>query len=58
MIRKYVSSCDVCRILKGRVDVPIKPQTAPIAKQPFETVAINLVDPLVETCGGNRYILS
>ena len=54
MIHKYLRNCDVCLILKGRVDVPIKLQTAPIAKQPLETDAIDFVGPLVQTDGGNR----
>ena len=56
MISKHIRNCDVCRILKGRVDVPIQIQNAPIGKQPFETVAIDFLGPLIATDAGNRYI--
>ena len=48
----------MCKILKGRVDVPIEIQTTPISKQPFETVAIDFLGPLIKTDAGSRYILS
>ena len=51
MIYKHICNCDVSRILKGRVDVPIKIQNVQIDKQQFETVAIHFFGPL-------RYILS
>ena len=41
MIVEYVNKCDAFKILKGRVDVPIEIQIAPISKQPYETVAID-----------------
>ena len=58
MVMTYVGNCDVCKILKGRVDVPIEIQTAPIARKPFEAVAIDFLGPLISTDSGNRYILS
>ena len=58
MVLDYVNKCDVCKILKGRVDVPIEIQTTPKSKQPFETVAIDFLGPLIKTDAGNRYILS
>ena len=58
MVMTYVANCDVCKILKGRVDVPIEIQTAPTARKPFEAVAIDFLGPLISTDSGNRYILS
>ena len=58
MVMTYVGNCDVCKILKGRVDVPIEIQTAPTARKPFEAVAIDFLGPLISTDSGNRYILS
>ena len=40
MVMTYVGNCDVCKILTGRVDVPIEIQTEPTARKPFEAVAI------------------
>ena len=58
MVMTYVGNCDVCKILKGRVDVPIEIQTAPTARKPFEAVAIDFLGPLISTDSGNRYIPS
>ena len=58
MVMTYVGNCDVCKILKGRVDLPIEIQTAPIARKPFEAVAIYFLGPLISTDSGNHYILS
>ena len=58
MVMTYIGNCDVCKILKGRVDVPIEIQTAPTARKPFEAVAIDFLGPLISTDSGNRYILS
>jgi len=58
MIKRFVSSCDVCKILKARVDIPIKLQTSPVATRPFQTVAFDFIGPFISTDQGNRYILS
>ena len=59
MVMTYVpNSCNICKILKGRVNVPIEIQTAPTARKPFEAVAIDFLGPLISTDSGNRYILS
>ena len=58
MVLTYVGNFDVCKILKGRVDVPTEIQTAPTARKSFEAVAIDFLGPLISTDSGNRYILS
>ena len=58
MVMTYVANCDVCKILKGRVDAPIEIQTATTARKPFKAVAIDYLGPLIKTDSGNRYILS
>ena len=57
LVRKFVESCDVCRILKGRPTPPIKIKTAPIATKPFQVVSFDFVGPLPVTPNLNKYIL-
>ena len=58
MIRRFASNCEICKILKSKLDKPIKLLSAPIARVPFETVAIDFVGPLITTDKGNKYILT
>jgi len=58
IIKKFVEACDVCKILKGRSDIPIKIREAPIAYRPFQTVSFDFVGKLKTTDSNNKYILT
>ena len=58
MVMTYVANCDVFKILKGRVDVPIEIQTAPTARKPFEAVAIVFLGPLITSRNRDKNFLT
>ena len=56
-IKRFVESCDVCKILKGKAPKPISLKQAPIPSKPFDQVSMDIIGPLPVTDNGNRYIL-
>ena len=55
-IKKFVETCDVCKILKGKALKPISLKQAPIPSKPFYQVSMDILGPLPVTDNGNRYI--
>ena len=58
VIRDFINRCEVCKILKSKLDVPVKIKNAPVATRPFESVSMDFIGPLIGTDSGNKYILS
>ena len=56
-MKNFVDTCDVCKILKGKMPRPISLKQAPVPNRPFENVSMDILGPLPLTDNGNKYIL-
>ena len=56
-IKKFVKTCDVCKILKGKAPKLISLKQAPIPSKPFDQISMDILGPLPVTDNVNRYIL-
>ena len=57
-VTRFLESCDLCKILKGKLPKPLTLKKAPLPAKPFDTVAFDLLGPLTRSVDGERYILS
>ena len=57
-IQRFVDTCDLCKLLKGKTPRPIKLKEAPLPSRPFEVCAMDILGPLRVTPTGNKYILT